>query len=450
MDIYNSLIVELPEDIKKTIYFGDYHKALKLIDIYMNRNIPNILKNRLEYEKDRIRRLKDDYIYSFDEAFELASSKIEGFTKEELEKMKDERYAEWTYIDGEIKFIHSFLNNIIKVNKDLEKRLIDKNTDNKDSQLVEKTIDEIISNGGKKYFIRLRTGIKLKEIKARVGESIKVHIPIPQNAQQIKNIKIHNTSHNPKFIAPKNCPQRTIYFEEEVNGGGIFTVEYSYENHIKYNNLKPEIVSKNQPSFYTEEWIPHIRFTPFLVELTNEIIKDEKNPLIKARKIYDYITKNVQYSYMPQYATITNIPEYCAYNLKGDCGVQATLFITLCRIANIPARWQSGLYSSPYYIGCHDWSEFYIEPYGWIFADPSHGGSALRNGNEKKWNFFFGNLDPFRMVANSEVNYDFIPAKKHYRQDPFDNQVGEIEYEDRFLCDDEYETILEIIDIHEI
>ncbi|MCR2045048.1 transglutaminase-like domain-containing protein [Anaerosalibacter massiliensis] len=450
MDIYNSLIVELPEDIKKTIYFGDYDKALKLIDIYMDRNIPNILRNRLEYEKDRIRRLKDDYIYSFDEAFELASSKIEGFAKEELEKMKDERYAEWVYIDGEVKFIDSFLNNIIKVNKNFKKRLIDKNTDNKDSQLVEKTIDEIISSREKKYFIHLRTGIKLKERKARVGESVKVHIPIPQNAQQIKNIKIHNTSHNPKFIAPENHPQRTIYFEEEVNGGDIFTVEYSYENHIKYNDLKPEIVSKNQPSFYTEEWIPHIRFTPFLVELTNEIIKDEKNPLIKARKIYDYITKNVQYSYMPQYATITNIPEYCAYNLKGDCGVQAILFITLCRIANIPARWQSGLYSSPYYIGCHDWTEFYIEPYGWIFADPSHGGGALRNGNEKKWNFFFGNLDPFRMVANSEVNYDFIPAKKHYRQDPFDNQIGEIEYEDRFLYDDEYEAILEIINIHEI
>lgn len=450
MNIYNSLIVELPEDIKKAMYFGDYEKALELMDIYMDRYIPHILKNRIQYEKDRIRRLKEDYIYTFDEAFELASKKIKGFTKDELEKMKDEKYADWIYIDGEVKFIHSFLKNIIKVNTDLKNRVVNSDDDNKDSQLVGKTIDEIIENGEKKYFIHLKTGIRLKKEQARVGEKVRVHIPIPRNAQQIKNIKIHSTSHKPKFISPENHPQRTIYFEEKVQGEEIFTVEYSYENHIKYNVLDPKKVSNIQPTFYTEEWLPHIRFTPILKELAKEIIGQETNPLIKARKIYDYITKNIQYSFMPQYATITNIPEYCASNLKGDCGVQALLFITLCRIVNIPARWQSGLYSSPYYVGCHDWAEFYIEPYGWLFADPSHGGGALRNRDKKRWNFFFGNLDPFRMVANSEVNYDFTPMKNHYRYDPFDNQVGEIEYEDRFLSEHEYETILEPIEIKEL
>ena len=36
---------------------------------------------------------------------------------------------------------------------------------------------------------------------------------------------------------------------------------------------------------------------------------------------------------MREYFTISNISEYAATNLKGDCGVQAILFITLCRIA---------------------------------------------------------------------------------------------------------------------
>ncbi len=196
--------------------------------------------------------------------------------------------------------------------------------------------------------------------------------------------------------------------------------------------------------------MPHIRFTPFLVELVKTIIGDEKNPLLKARKIYNYITQNVQYSYVRQYAAITNIPEYAAYNLKGDCGVQALLFITLCRIAGIPARWQSGLIVNPYNIGCHDWTEFYIEPFGWIFADLSFGGSALRRGNKKRWNFYFGNLDPFRMVANSEFQYDFYPEKKFLRQDPYDNQTGEMEYLDRPIFQNEYEVIQEIIEVKKI
>lgn len=96
---------------------------------------------------------------------------------------------------------------------------------------------------------------------------------------------------------------------------------------------------------------------------------------------------------MREYFTISNISEYAATNLKGDCGVQAILFITLCRIAGIPAKWQSGLYVSTHYTGCHDWAQFYIEPYGWLFADLSFGGGAYRDGDRQRWNHYFGNLD---------------------------------------------------------
>ncbi|QQY79002.1 transglutaminase-like putative cysteine protease [Keratinibaculum paraultunense] len=442
------LVVDLPEDVSKAVIYGDFDKALKLIDLYMARNIPQVLKDRLDFEKDRIRRFKEDYTYTFDEALALAQENIKNFSKKELEYIKDARYADWIYIDGEIKFHNRFLENAIKVHPTLKERLIspEKNT----PDILDEVIEDIIQNGETKYFIHVKTGLKLNSKYKRKGEKIRVYLPIPRNAQQIKNIRIINTSHEPKFISPVNYPQRTIYFEEIVNEKDEFTVEYSYENHIKYNDISADKVSENQPTFYTEEWLPHIRFTPFLVELTKTIVGDEKNPLLKARKIYNYITQNVQYSYVRQYAAITNIPEYAAYNLKGDCGVQALLFITLCRIAGIPARWQSGLVVNPYNIGCHDWAEFYIEPFGWIFADLSFGGSALRRGNKKRWNFYFGNLDPFRMVANSEFQYDFYPEKKFLRQDPYDNQTGEMEYLDRPIFQNEYEIIQEIIEVEKI
>lgn len=442
------LIVDLPEDVSRTIAYGDFDKALKLIDLYMARNIPQILKDRLDFEKDRIRRFKEDYTYTFDEALALAQENIENFSKKELEYIKDARYADWIYIDGEIRFHNQFLENAIKVHPTLEKRLIHPKKDTPD--ILDEIIDDIIQNGEAKYFIHVKTGLKLNPKYKRKGEKIRVYLPIPRNAQQIKNIQIINTSHKPKIISSINHPQRTIYFEEIVNEKDEFTVEYSYENNIKYNNISADEVSENQPTFYTEEWLPHIRFTPFLVELVKTIIGDEKNPLLKARKIYNYITQNVQYSYVRQYAAITNIPEYAAYNLKGDCGVQALLFITLCRIAGIPARWQSGLIVNPYNIGCHDWAEFYIEPYGWLFADPSFGGGALRRGNKKRWKFYFGNVDPFRMVANSEFQYDFYPEKKFLRQDPCDNQTGEMEYLDRPIFQNEYEVIQKIIEVKKI
>lgn len=153
---------------------------------------------------------------------------------------------------------------------------------------------------------------------------------------------------------------------------------------------------------------------------------------------------------MRPYISILNIPEYAAYNLKGDCGVQAILFITLCRIVGIPSRWQSGLFVTPFSISPHDWAQFYIEPYGWLFADLSFGGNAYRKNNIKKWNFYFGNLDPFRMVANSEFHYPLLPEKKFLRSDPYDNQIGEAEYLDRAIYQDEFDPIMQIIEAHEL
>ena len=69
--------------------------------------------------------------------------------------------------------------------------------------------------------------------------------------------------------------------------------------------------------------------------MCQEIVGDEINPLLKAKRIYEYVTDRVRYSYVRRYSTILNIPEYAAVNQKGDCGVQAVLFIALCRCAGV-------------------------------------------------------------------------------------------------------------------
>ena len=88
------------------------------------------------------------------------------------------------------------------------------------------------------------------------------------------------------------------------------------------------------------------------------------------------------------------------------------------------------MYVAPEDAGIHDWAQFYVAPFGWLFADPSFGGSAYREGDMERWNFYFGNLDPFRMPANSEYQHDFFIPSRHLRYDPYDNQDGEAEWDD--------------------
>lgn len=449
-----SLGVLLPEDILKLEYYGDYEHALKVIEMRLKKSIPNVLRERLEYEKIRIERLKDEYIYSYDDAVALGQKEIKGFSRTELEELKDLGYADWAYVDGNVKFQRRFLANIIKTYPNIKDRFLGcdeaKAETEKISKALEDTIDEIIEKGKKSYYIRIKSKVKLMKETSETGKTVKVYIPIPALCQQVKNINIIKTEPQVKFVSPVDYPQRTVYFEKEVCGEDEFSVEYSYENHVVYNSLDAEKVPENQPDFDTEELAPHIVFSPYLKKLATEITLDEKNPLKKARAIYDYITTKVYYSFVREYSTIENIPHYAALNLKGDCGIQALLFITLCRLSGIPARWQSGLYVNPYYVGSHDWVQFFIEPYGWLFADCSFGGGAYRAGNTKKWNFYFGNLDPFRMPANSKFQYALAPGKKFLRADPYDNQRGEVEYQDKAVYFDGFEAESSIVEMYEI
>lgn len=153
---------------------------------------------------------------------------------------------------------------------------------------------------------------------------------------------------------------------------------------------------------------------------------------------------------MPAYFGLENIAENCARNFTGDCGVFALLFLTMCRCAGIPARWQSGLTAEPDFCGGHDWTIFFVHPYGWLHADPSYGIAAVRAGNEERRKFYFGNIDAYRMVANDTFQASFFIDKDHWRADPYDNQVGEMETADRGLRYHEYERSKEVLLCEEI
>ena len=137
--------------------------------------------------------------------------------------------------------------------------------------------------------------------------------------------------------------------------------------------------------------------------------------------------------------------EYTAVNLRGDCGLQALLFIALCRISGIPARWQSGLYAAPGDVESHDWAEFYSERLGWLPVDCSFGGAAYRMGSKFRHVYYFGNLEPCRMVANRQYYGPFIPDKNFRRADPYDNQRGEVETDSYGLTGAQFSTRWEML-----
>ena len=434
------LNVPLPEDLMKLKWGGDYERLISVIDRRLaDETLPAPLRKRLQLERILAARIPSQYSYSYEEALELLRANIRDFKDKELETLWEENTADWIYINGRVQFHELFFENLMKTRDDYGARFLGTMEDNeKNAALLRENVRLMEEHGGRTVHVRLLTRLSLtpEAEKACMGKTAHVYMPLPVEYAQVRNLRLlgfEGTAGEPVSVDNGSYPQRTARFETVIRGGEVWQTEFEFDNETVFRNPDPSQVLFSQPSFYTGEEAPHIRFTPYLRELTRSVTEGEENPLLAAEKIYRFITSQVKYSFVRSYSTVEDIPEFTAANRKGDCGFQALLFITMCRIAGIPARWQSGLYATPLTVGSHDWAQYYVAPFGWLSADCSFGGSAFRQGDEKRRAYYGANLDPYRIPYASQFMHSYSREEEGLRDDPYDNQSGEVFCGGRFL-----------------
>ena len=432
----NSLIYDLPDDILKSKLAGDLEGALRKIDARLKKeDITPMLRDRLITEKGIIERLEIRYPYTREESIEIGKSRIKDFTAEEFDACEDNGDIDFIYVNGVKKYIRSAIGALIKMHPNFGAREIGKDFSIVSPEKIARA--EMREKGELAYKFTMKRSIQVKDNCFIPGQVYTAHLPIPAAAAQQDKDKIEIKADPDAFIPPADEYQRAVCYRRYLSENKPFEVTYTYENRVKFVDPfkdAPHIVYPDAiPPCADDlsEQAPQIVFTPYLRELAKLIAGDETRPLYLAKRVYDYVTQKVRYSFMRSYILVEHHAEFTAINQKGDCGMQAILFITLCRILGVPARWQSGRTVEKDDSGCHDWAQFYTEEFGWLFADPSYGGGGWRDGNMECWSFYFGNLDPFRMIANRRYYTPFNPPKKHEYYDPYDSQDGEIECEVR-------------------
>lgn len=438
----------LPEDILFLKGAGEYDLAIAAIDRRLQKNIPAALRTRLEAERAFLLSLPRDYNLDEDALIAEFQSRVPSFKKEELRELLLDGRLDFIHQNGKRFYHEDTVSSLLKSTPALSARAVEPYDMHKPAlnAMIARMKDHDVA-----FTCRLRATMTL-----RAGEKpARVHLPLAARSMQ-QSAAFDVAANAPiVYTAPEDAPQRTAYFESFPENGPL-VLEYSFTQRPRYVDPMDETVKEIvYPSALPvcdddlAEALPHLCFTPYLQALAAEIAGDETDPVRKARRFYDFITTNVRYAYQRPYRLIENAAEYTAVNLRGDCGLQALLFIALCRIAGIPARWQSGLYAQPGDVGSHDWAEFYSARLGWLPVDCSFGGTAHRGGETERWNFYFGNLDPWRMVANRRYFAPFDPDKTFARTDPYDNQRGEIETASRGLVSGEFRTSYEMIFDHE-
>ncbi|MBO5043153.1 MAG: transglutaminase domain-containing protein [Clostridia bacterium] len=433
------LAVSLPEEVKMYHYSGDFAGELACIDRWLQKELPEAIRRRLEIQRIFAEQLMDDY--ELDETAFLSAlrERYPALDASIVARLIGEGNLDFILKGGARYFQHQAVTNALNQHTDLLASSVDPHhvpDDHSRSGL--ETILEMQAEGGASYRYEVEEWIKLEPHAERPGETLRLWFPYPVACatQPADEIKLIASSHP---VTLTGDVHRTAFMEVPCESGATYSVRFSFVQKAKYIDLSSHTPTglpagdglfPEALAYYTSEQYPHIRFTPTVRALADEIRGEETDPLRLAKRVYDWICHNVRYSYVRDYLLIENIPEFVMVNRYGDCGTMALVFITLCRAMGIPAKWQSGSSCRPDGIGSHDWAMFYVAPYGWLYCDPSYGVGAYKSRNETRRAHYFANLDPFRLVASNEFQQPLTPDKCLCRTDPYDNQTGEAEYAD--------------------
>lgn len=445
MQEMEALIFPLPEDILKCRHAGYLEEEIARIDDRLAGDPPEPLRRRLELERRIALLTPKSYPFDREGALAFVRERIPDLTSREFDGLERKGSIESIFLEGEKRYLASFRDSLLKTDAELRRRA-GMPPERPDGKLAD-AIARLREEGRLAFRISLEARLRLSDEVFRPGAHLRVHLPLPRLCAQQSDISVRDFDGS--SLDRPDALQRTAFFDRAMSENEPFRLSYSYTNEVRYLPVYDmdrvgdgTVYPGERPAEPDDlaEQAPHIVFTPYLRALAETVTEGESSPLGKARRIYDHITKNIRYMYMRPYFLIEDQAEYCALSGHGDCGIQAILFITLCRICGIPARWQSGLAVDERSAGCHDWAQFHIEPLGWLFADPSYGGAAYRQGDEARRRFYFGNLDPFRMAANGRYQTGFSPEKRAWRADPYDNQSGEVEMDGEGLWEDQFTT----------
>ncbi|MCI5722584.1 MAG: transglutaminase-like domain-containing protein [Erysipelotrichaceae bacterium] len=436
----NYLIYELPNDVRKAKEVGDFQLVRSLIQQYLDEDTPDFLKQRLQLELEIIERLEDDYHLDEESMLACIQEEIPDFTLNELQKWRLNHGMLWGYRNGKIHLQDASFESLKKTYPQIQARLTHKLPVNNEKEEV---MHDMKKHGSVKYHIHVRQQLHIHDDVFQ-KENVLVHMPLITTDPCISNIEIHQVSEHASIDEENSA--RSVVYQEKMLENHDFITDFSYDIQARYINVNPKIVRELCYENDIEEQYPHIRFTEDIKVLAKYLIGNETNPAIIAKKFYRYCAVDVKYAYMPDYFTISNIPMFALNQKVGDCGVKTLLFITLCRYAGIPARWQSGWYVGEQTAGAHDWAKIYMEPYGWIYVDCAYGGFAYIEGNEELYEFYFGNIDPFRMIANQEFQKELSVPKKYRYNDPYDHQDGEVEFESKGLTSNDFNQVRLVVE----
>lgn len=288
------------------------------------------------------------------------------------------------------------------------------------------------------------------ELKVAVPEgakSVRIWFAYPQDdpAQKVTSMKIDSPF--PHEITTDPSGNKMLFVEADPTVKEFAIVE---EFTLQRQEVRSGADASNTRPITDED---RAQFGPYLVANTNvpindemrvlaaEIVGEETNPVIAARKIYDWELANIDYWVKDpenKKASPVGSSEYCLTNKTGNCTDFHSLWTSLARASGIPTRMVYGSFLKAELNGLdrdqsyHCWPEFWAPEIGWVphdvaVADIFVGDFTVNESNGEKIrlttadgyttpdpakvDYYFGNLDERRVTWSRGRDLTLAPAQ---------------------------------------
>ncbi|ADR20652.1 hypothetical protein MATR_17230 [Marivirga tractuosa] len=240
-----------------------------------------------------------------------------------------------------------------------------------------------------------------------IKNEAKVWIPIAQSDKfqdiEIKSMQIHGED---EMLKETEFGNKVLFLQlnqEHSNKKVRITYQVIRREKSAYSEENPNLVK-----YLNENVLMPVgtdRFKEIVAEATAGMENDNK--LIQARAIYDYIIDNMRYAKNIKYGTGDAV--YACDSKTGNCTEFHSLFISLARTANIPARFAIGAAipsdrDEGGINGYHCWAEFYAEDKWWP-VDISEGNKYTALAT-----YYFGRHPANRIEFTKGRDLRFEPA----------------------------------------
>lgn len=406
--------------------------------------LPQELRGALEFERERMRRIRLDFGLTRADAIERVRREIPGFTGMQFDAFDAQGLMEGMTIDGERRYFNRAPSNLFRLSAEARALRPDPDKPFREGPYVNlhRHHAEVLTaatNAGVRFVpphrVRITQTLTVDADAVPEGEMVKAWIPYPRViAGQQQNLAFLASDPQAHYIAPEDTLQRTVYLEKPARAGTPTRFSIRYELDIAAQHVAID-VDKVVPTpgdptlapFLAEE-PPHIVFTDALRLHSARVVGDETNLYRIARKLFAAVD-TIPWAGAREYSTIRNISDYALHAGHADCGQQTLLLIALLRLNGIPARWQSGWTFSEAdadYANLHDWGQLFLAPYGWVPMDVTTG-QLDSDDPSLRW-FYLGGLDAYRIAFNDAISTPFDPPKQHLRSETVDSQRGEVEW----------------------